>query len=379
MHLIRHIDPPLRLFSGEGSIAALKKELMRIGCNRVVILCGRSLAEGEEIQILQKVMGGRLAGICAEVRADSPVAAVNAAVSQLAELNADAIIAVGGGSAMVTARAIAIALAERRPLDQLCTRRDSQGKLQSPRLDAPKLPILAVPTTPSTAVVKPGTAVFDENSGMRLAFFDPKTRPTAIFLEPTFLNSAPSELTRDAVVNTLCSAIEGLASGTTDQIAIAMLTHAVRLCAENLDTTYDCLERRVNLATAAVLCGRGTDNTGMGLATVISHAVAKSHGVNGGVAKAVALPHVLRFNSAFVATGRAALGQTLDCKDNSIEESLQRLFAYMDLPVRFKNLGIPFNDLPEISNKCMEDWFIRTNPRPIERESEILELLRDAW
>lgn len=379
MQGFRHIEAPLRLFAGDDCLRALDKELARRGCGRAAILCGRSMARDPALDMVRKAAGDWCAGVIEGVRAHSPRQSVEAVASELQALGADAVIAVGGGSAMVTARAAVIALGEGKPLDQLCTRRDAQGKMHSPRLDAPKMPIFAMPTTPSTATIKPGTAIFDEAAGARLALFDPATRPEAVFLDPALLMTAPADLMRGAALNTLCSAVEGLASGSPDQIALAMLIHAVRLCTAGLGRAHDDGLGRSDLAMSAILTGRGTDNTGMGLATVVSHAVAKAFDVDGGTAKATALPHVLRFNRDHIGAGRAALAQALGVEDSEIESALARIFADIGVPPRLRDLDVPEARLPEIAETCMGDWFLRTNPRPIRHADELMELLRAAW
>jgi alcohol dehydrogenase class IV len=376
----RHASPPLRLFAGDAALQSLEKELARRNCGRAIILCGRTLAKSTALDLVRKASGARYAGDCTAARAHSPRSAVEEAATRLAELGADAVIVVGGGSAMVTARAAAIALAEGKPLNQLCTQRDESGRMHSPRLDAPKLPIFAIPTTPTTAVDKSGTAIFDEERNERLALFDPKTRPAAIFLVPSLLMTAPNSLVRNAALNTLSSAIEGLGSGTPDRLAQAMLIHAIRLTAEQLsgEMTEDA-EARLDLAQAAIMCARSTDHTGMGLATVISHAVAKVYDVDGGVAKAVALPYVLTFNQGHMKAGNALLAQALDCAPADISMATLQLFRALGLPQRLRDLGVPSDGLPEVADKCMRDWFIRSNPRPVRTHGEVLALLNEAW
>lgn len=379
MQSFRHFEAPLRLFAGDDCLSVLEKELARLQCRRAVILCGRSLAGSEERLLVRRAVGDRLAGQCDGVRAHSPRNSVEEIATRLSEFDADAVVAVGGGSAMVTARAAVIALAEDRPLDELCTRRDAQGRMKSPRLDAPKLPIFAAPTTPSTATVKPGTAIYDETNGARIALFDPNTRPQAVFLEPALLMTAPADLLRGAALNTLSSAAEGLVSGTADRMSQAMLLQAIRLTAEILPRAQHGPDERVDLAMAAVLCGRGTDNTGLGLATVISHAVATRCDVDPGVAKAIALPPVMHFNRDFITPGREALAFALGCTTDRIEERWATLLQELGLPAGLRDTGVPADLLPEIAEKCMADWFIRTNPRPVEHGEDVLGVLKEAW
>ncbi|MEZ5649955.1 MAG: iron-containing alcohol dehydrogenase family protein [Burkholderiaceae bacterium] len=380
MQSFRHIQAPLRVFAGDDSLAALDKELARAGCRHAAILCGNTLAAAAELDMLRAAANNRLAGVIAGVRMHSPWQAVQQVAAQLADMHADAVIAVGGGSAMVSARAAVIALAERRPLQALCTQRNAQGEMISPKLTAAKLPIFAVPTTPSTAMIKPGAAVHDEASGARCALFDPRTVSQAVFLHPGMLMTAPPALVRSAALNSLTSAIEGLMSAACDRISEAMLIQATRVTAACLSSdAIDTLRGRADLAAAAILAGRGTENTGAGLATVIGHAMAQPLGIDGGMAKAASLPPVLRFNRGFVPEGRERLSLALGGPDGDIETTLAGVLAELGVPTRLRDLGVPLETLPAIADACLSDWFIRTNPRAIHEPSEILALLHEAW
>ncbi len=379
MQVMQHISAPLRLFAGEGCLDTLERELSRLGCGRCVVLSGRSIANNRSFSRIVAALGDRFAGQSDGVATGSPRGTVERIAGTLKDLDADSVVTIGGGSAMVSARAAVILLAEGKTLTALCTRRNADGKMHSPRLDAPKLPIFAFPTTPTTAVVKPGSAVFDPATSSRLALFDPKTKPQAIFLDPGFLMSAPDELVRSAALNTLCSAIEGLGSASVDPVAQAMLMHAVRLTLAGLERPAESgPTMRTDMAAAAILCGRGTDNTGMGLATVISHAEASLYGIDGGVAKANALPHVLRFNKDHVTGGMDRLAQAMNSQD-AADVAVAELFRKLGIPERLRDLGVPHDGLDEIARKCMGDWFIRSNPRPVRSVDEMRELLDAAW
>ncbi len=209
-------------------------------------------------------MGDRCAGVYAGVQAHSPLSAVEAAASELERLSADAVIAVGGGSAVVTARAASILLAEKGDARSLCTSRDEGGALRSPKLLASKLPQLVIPTTPTTATLKAGSAILDPVDGKRLALFDPKTRASAVFVHPDLLATPPRDLVSSAGLNTLAMALEGLMSRSGDPFSDALLMHAVRLLAQQLPASSqsDDPSIRSDLMMASLICGHGTDYTG---------------------------------------------------------------------------------------------------------------------
>jgi alcohol dehydrogenase class IV len=389
MRSFQHITPPLRLFHGPDSLAQLGREIARLGSKRAVIVCGRSLSrDGALLGQVKAGMGERCAGVFAGVRAHSPAPAVEEAAARLRELDADAVVAVGGGSAIVTARAASILLADTGDLAALATSRDEQGALRSPKLLAPKLPQLVVPTTPTTAMVKAGSAVFDTAVGERRALFDPKTRAQAIFIHPALANSAPAALVIGSGLNTFALAIEGLMARTDDPLADALLMHALRLLARDLPGAGGAPDAalRGELMLGAVLCGQGSDFAGAGMTTVLGHAIGARHAVENGVANAIVLPHVLRFNAEAAGPGLAKVAAALGLPAGggasplgAILDSVGALVDALALPRRLRDVGVPHEALPKIAGHAMGDWFLRGNPRPVRDAAEVQQVLEDAW
>ena len=381
----QHITAPLRLFSGPDSLVQLGRELDRLNSKRAVIVCGTTLARDGSLELVRTAMGERCSGIVASARTHSPVPAVQAAAEELRRLGADAEVAVGGGSAIVTARAASILLAENADPRTLCTTRDERGALRSPRLAAPKLPQLVIPTTPTTAAVKAGSAIFDPATQERLALFDPKTRAQAIFVHPDMLRPAPRSLIVSAALDTLSLAVEGLTSRSGDPLADAELEHAVRLIAEHLPAG-DTPEGRTALTHAAVLGGLGSDHAGAGIATVLGHAIGARHETDNGIVKAIVLPTVIRFNGEAAAAGLPKVAHALGVSligsgslHDAVAAALEALFRALGVPARLRELGLPQQALQEVATHGMNDWFLRGNPRPVREETELLQVLEQAW
>jgi alcohol dehydrogenase len=384
----QHISSELRLLCGESGLGALSHELSRFDCRRVAIVCGKSVGESHLIEMLRTALGPLFVDVCRTVQPNSPIAAVEATAEALKKVNADSVLAVGGGSAAVTARAASILLAEQRSLESLCTTRDTNGQMRSPKLGKPKLPQFAIPTTPSTAFVKAGSAVLDR-SGYRRALFDPKTRAKAIILHPNFLLTSPSKLVRAAALNTLCTAIEALSSPACDPVSEALLRQAVRLSAQHLPHVGEDTSARLHAAVAAVLCGRGTDNGGGGLASALGHAIGHRYNVDNGTVNAIVLPHTMQFNAAHIESTDARIVEALSGHGGSSTSSLSgelrattSLGAILDalpVPRQLRELGVGQTDLPSIANEVMSDWFVNRNPRQVKSAKEVTAILECAW
>lgn len=386
MRSFQHVETPLRIFAGPDSLKNLERELARLGASRAVIFCGNTLSKDPLIEEVRAGAGSRCAGVYPGVRAHTPHTGVIEAADVLKRLEADAIIIVGGGSAAVTARAAAIYLAEGYDLDAMCTRRDeATGRMISPRLEKPKIPLLTVPTTPNTAFPKAGAGVFDTESGRRKPVFDPKTRSQSVFLHPGFLMSAPQALVVSSSLDTLSLSLEGLVSKPGDPISDALLMQAVRLLADGLPriAAQDSEQLRSDFAMAGILGGRGTDHSGSGAATVLGHAIGANHDVENGTAKAVVLPYVLRFNAVHAAEGltRLAIALGLPAKPDvePINAAFDKVYRALGVPERLRDLGIPQDALPAIAERGMFDFFLTTNPRPVIDPADLLGILTQAW
>ena len=380
---LQHHTPPLRLFAGDDCLGHLPREVDRLGARRAVIVCGASLARSGLLDTVEAALGERAAGRFTLVRPHSPLPDVVAAADTLRACRADAVVAVGGGSAIVTARAASILLAEGKPAAELATSMKPGGALHSPRLLADKLPQIVLPTTPTTAMVKAGSAVRDPAHGARLALFDPKTRAQALFIHPSLLASAPVGLIISAGLDTLSLAVEGLLARGGDPLADASLIHAVRLLALHLGGNLANDDARAQLVFAAILTGQGTDFTGAGIATVLGHAIGVGHAIDNGLAKSVLLPHAVRFNAAAAPAGIAkvatGLGLSMDTPATAVADVLAGMPAALGLVGRLRDAGIPRDALPAIAAHGIADWFLRGNPRPVDSAADLQAVLEAAW
>lgn len=383
-----HASPEFRLFCGEQSLAQLPRELRRLGCARALVVCGSSVAAGDGLALVMDALGPACAGVFSQVRSHSPLSVVALAARAMADAGADAVVAVGGGSAIVTARAAAILQAEGGDAHALCTRQGPDGKMISPRLQAPKRPQFVVPTTPTTALVKAGSAVLDVDTGQRLALFDPKTRARAVFVHPLLIESAPFELTRAASLNALAMAVEGLESDSSTPLSDAALMQAIRLLAAHLPALEQGpgdADARAHLVLASILCGQGTDQAGGGLASVLGHAVGPRAELANGMVNAIVLPHTMRFNvpATGVRLGKVshALGGQPRAGDegNGAIDAIEALLSRLAIPHRLRDAGVARETFPDIAAEAMRDWFVRRNPRRVERPADLIKLLEAAW
>lgn len=377
----RHIAPPHRVFCGEDSLAQLPRELDRLGCRRAVVFCGRTLAgHAKGLPLVSAALGERYAGAFDGVRTHSPLPQVIAGADALHRFNADAVVALGGGSAVVTARASAIVLAEGQDVHRLCTQYTPGKPPASPRLSQPKLPQLVVPTTPTTACAKAGSAVLDPVQGRRLALFDPKTRAAAIFIHPAIALTAPPRLAMGAGLQAFASAVQGIESRVRDPLADALLAHALRLLGQHLPrlmSSPDDADTRVQLMMGALLSGQGTDYAPSGLASAIAHCIGARFELENGVTSGLVLPHAMRFNAPATAQRLPLVADALQAHEAIA--AVENLLALLEIPRRLRDIGVPKDALPRLAEDVTADWFLHQNPRRVGGAAEVRAMLEAAW
>ncbi|WP_423455210.1 iron-containing alcohol dehydrogenase [Ottowia sp. VDI28] len=187
----------MRVHAGDNALAELHQELRRAGASRALILCGRSVHERTDLtQRIESLSGGRVAGLFSGISEGAPAETIGEAAVKARELKADALIAVGAGSVIKGTRVVAMLLGENRSLAEMATIHRENGPAVSQRLEAPKMPIFNVLTSPSSAQNRGGSAVRYRGEAHHLEFFDPKTRPQAVFWDSGALATAPLSLAR---------------------------------------------------------------------------------------------------------------------------------------------------------------------------------------
>lgn len=385
----QHVTPAFRTYCGEGALKALPREMDRVGSHRVVLICDPWMLNRPDIlDSIVSELGSRFVGQFTDVEVHSPVPSVLKARDHLEELDADAVIALGGGSSIVTTRAATILLAEKRGPRELCTQRNEQGKLVSPKLSAPKIPNWVIPSTPITAYAKAGSAIRDPESGDRLALFDPKTRAQGVFFDPVVALTAPVGLASSAGLNAFSMSVEGIQAGADDPLADALLEHALRVLSTwlpRLMSAPEDPEPRLRLMIGALLCGQGSDYTGGGLAQALSHATGPRSSVANGIAEALLLPHTMRFNAPKTTKRLGIVASVLDRSvdpelgdEQQALASVGRFLDSLEVPRRLRDIGVAEGVIVEIVDHALEDWSVYQSPRPIDREG-LTQILEQAW
>jgi alcohol dehydrogenase class IV len=385
----------LSIHAGKGALDQLRGEVDRTKAKRAFVVCGKSVATRTDLVARVKDnLAEKFAGIFDGVETSSPLPAVARGTAAARAADADLIVAIGGGSAMVTARAIVILLAEKGDIHEICTQYPPGREPVSPRLVAPKIPNILVLTTPSTAMTRAGTAVMDTDTRHRLELFDPKTRPFAMIWDDDALATAPADLYLSTSASAFSGILTGAAAPRTNPIAHGDFLQALRLSLESLPllrTEPQNATARMNLVAASFLSNRALDGMrgrAFGIISALGHVMDTLYeNVTHGDAYALTTAWGLRFNLEQTAAGLARLAQGLGVGDGGSPIDAARRAAdfveafYRDLgmPVRLRDAAIPQQDIGRIAHDAMGDFYLHQNARKVKDESELVALLQQMW
>jgi alcohol dehydrogenase class IV len=391
-----------RLFCGANVIESdLKAAVERAGARRAFVICSPSInRRTNTVKRIAAALGERLAGVFDEAEKDSTYASVCAAKAAAVEAGADLLIAVGGGSVIVAVRAVAIFMGESGDPFKLMSQYPEGGRPFSPRLSAPKLPIINIPTTPNSAVNRAGTGLKNPDIDHRMEYFDPKTRPQAIFLDDEVLVSTPIAILRSTATTVFAGLVGAMSHGEAnplvagDQAQAFRLGHAAYL---KLVAEPDNANVRRDLALAAFLQNRAEDD---GRTLVRSGAFSGDYAVS--TALHIRYPQVGQGESTSVLQAPAirlakeidqasarrvaeALRVWRDGMDarkaaDAVADELAGLYQARGMPARLRDLEIGRDDLPAIAAETVKNFNARATMRSAdERIANSLRLLEAAW
>jgi len=389
---------PFRLYSGQDALEKLPEEVARHRAGRAFIVCGRTVSRKTPlISRMKQILGERLAGVFDEIDKDTSRSSVARATQSARAAEADLVIGVGAGSVIQGARIVTILLAEKQPVEELVTQYPDHGPAISPRLLAPKLPIINVLTAPTTAQNRAGSRMKDDATARGMEFFDPKTRPVAIFWDTDALLTAPPSLIRTGAGTIWCRAVMNLGGAAENPLVEGERLQSWRLASGALARIADASDPapRFELCAATLLQNREADDGGSQFARHWAMRAAYAFST----AIISIFPHVGQGEAYSALTGTmlrrlghrdpeamARIAAALGAGDGPAAERPERIarkmeevFRSLRMPTRLSGLSIESAKLPLVLEHSLKN-FNADPKRDFVKERELLaEILMAAW
>ncbi|MEQ4304673.1 iron-containing alcohol dehydrogenase [Plantactinospora sp. B6F1] len=384
--MFEQIHPRTRVIAGAGAHRRLPELLSELHAGPVFVVCGRTVAAGPQLAALREVLGDAIVGVFDGIRPQAGLNHLGTAAAAIRASGAEAVLSLGGGAAIDTAKYLILLLTVDGPLDdfQVPKGRGRQGR-PARALQGTAYPHVAVPTTTgSSSEVMPWAGVRDERRGEKVLFRDPLLVPDAAVLDPLLVVPTGAALTASSGVTAVARAVEATYSRDRQPIADGYALQALHLLRTGLPRsieTPDDLDARLDAQVGALLSGIAADNAMVSLTHAIGHAVGGRYALQHGVAHRIFLPPVagrlLPAEGSRVARVAEALGAEGRDAD-AVTAALRTMLAPLPIPTRLRDVHVDRADLPAIAKATSVEPMMTYAPREVSVE-EIEELLESCW
>ena len=376
---------PTRVVAGRGMIEGVGFEFTKDGAKRPFIVTDEVLREtGLVEKASEGVTGGGLevAGVFDDVQQDSSTATVEACAAAAKEAGADSFVAVGGGSVMDTAKvANAVFTHGGKVLDY-------EGLYTLPREDdglgapLPVAPLACIPTTAGTgSEVSMGAVIKDPEQEIKVLIGDFPMFPDLAILDPESTATLPPQIAAATGMDAMTHAIEAYTTPEWSPHGEAFCLQALRMIRDNLpvaveDPSNEDARGSMLVAACLAIVPGAAATSALGAVHSMSHSAGAQRGVPHGVANAINLPHVIRFNSEGgeeIADRYREIAELLGAdaggSDAEVGEALAgwvtELTTQIGLPQRLSEVGVAEADIPGLVEGAMGDGCSLTNAREL--------------
>lgn len=317
-----------------------------------------------------------------DVQSDPPDHVVETVTARAREFGTQVVLGVGGGSSMDVAKLVAVLLASQQPLAQMYGVDKVQGE---------RLALVQVPTTAGTGSEVTPIAIVTTGATTKSGIVARQLYADMAVLDATLTTGLPPAITAATGVDAMVHAIESFTSRhlknpLSDHLAVLALRllsgNLVRACENGRD-----LAAREAMLLGAMLAGQAFANAPVAAVHALAYPLGGHFHLPHGLANALVLPHVLRFNAEHAAEHYAVLGDELlpgmggskADKTRAFIAHIEALVAATKLPVRLRDHGIAESDLLLLAKDAMvQSRLLVNNPRELAQD-DALAIYRRAF
>lgn len=356
-------------YHGKGAIQSIVDEAKRRGFKKAVVCTDPDLIKfGVAKKVTDLLDAASLDyEIYSDIKANPTIENVQSGVEFFKQANADYIIAIGGGSAMDTAKAVGIIIANPEFADV----RSLEGVADTKN---PCIPIIAVPTTAGTAAeVTINYVITDVEKNRKFVCVDPHDIPVVAVVDPDMMSTMPKGLTASTGMDALTHAIEGYITKGAWELSDMFHLKAIEIIARSLrGAVNNTDEGREGMALGQYVAGMGFSNVGLGIVHSMAHTLGALYDTPHGVANAIILPTVMEYNAPFTGEKYKDIAKAMgvDGVDEMTAEeyrqaavnAVRRLSADVGIPSDLKQIVNPA-DIDFLAESAFADACRPGNPR----------------
>lgn len=372
-------------YFGRGARNNLATEIKARGFHKVLLVTDKTLYESKLVDKVTRVLERNIIGyyMFDGVKPNPTVKNVQDGLLMANINNVDCIVAVGGGSVIDTAKAISIIMTnpEFNDVVSLDGVADTKNK---------GLPLFALPTTSGTAAeVTINYVITDEARTKKMVCVDVHDIPQVAIIDPDLMDGMPQGLAAATGMDALTHAMEGYITKAGWLIPDMFHINAMSLIYKNLEKAANEKNKVAveKMAYAQYIAGMGFSNVGLGIVHSMAHSLGAYFDTPHGVANALLLPHVLKFNGKVCPELFRNMGSSfgLNMANTTDEEAVQKvvdavaeLSKKLNIPQKLSDIGIPKEMIPTLAKQAINDACTPGNPREVTVD-DIIEIYNEAY
>ena len=357
--MVDYKSTEIRVLAGEGSVDRLGALAKELGFSRTLLVADGGLAKAGHLAHAHAsleaagVSAIEFSGFGPNPDADMLEAGRRYATGK----DIDSIIGLGGGSSLDCAKGINFLLTQGGAIHEF----QGYGKAAKPML-----PMIGVPTTAGTGSEAQSYAIIsDPRSHKKMACGDPKAAFRAVILDPLLTLTQPPSVTAAAGYDAIAHAVESFVCTKRNSQSQEMSLRAFRLLEANYERVLaapDDVDARAAMQFGAFYAGTAIELSMLGATHACANPVTARYGTTHGIAIAILLAHVVRWNARSAGSLYARLLQSPE----RLAARLSELAASAALPRTLRDAGVLKRDLPALASEAADQWTGTFNPRPFD-------------
>ena len=363
-------------YFGPGARKELPGVVQRLGFKKALVVTDKGLMKFGVAKMVLDVLDEAAIpyAVYDDVKPNPTVTNVKNGVEACKQAGADFIVAIGGGSSMDTAKGIGIVCNNHEFADVVSLEGVADTKKKT-------VPIIALPTTAGTAAETTiNYVIIDETKQKKMVCVDPNDIPCVAIIDAELMYSLPKSLTAATGMDAMTHAIEGLITKGAWELSDMFEIKAIEMIHRYLPLAVNEPTNPVGrdgMAVAQYVAGMAFSNVGLGVDHGMAHPLSALHDVPHGVACAMLLPTVMRFNAPAAlpkyvdiakAVGVYKEGMTQEEAADAACTEIENLSKLVGIPAHLSELGITEKDIDALADQAIEDVCTPGNPRPVTRE-----------
>ena len=356
---------------------AILNEVERLNVDKVYIVASSTLSKKtDEISKIKNILGNKFVGLFDSCIQHSPLENVIDCVKSVQEKNPDIIITVGGGTPIDNVKVVQ--LCHSLEINTVADLKKISNKHQN---KASKIRQIAVPTTLSGGEYSIIGGAMDTKTQLKERYTGNDICPQVVILDPSLTLHTPDWLWLSTAIRSVDHAVEGLCSSSTNPLMPPMALNSLQLFARSLRETFkdreDIFSRSLS-QKAVWMIAKNLGNTSMGASHGIGYLLGSIGSVPHGYTSCVMLPAVLKWNESFNKEKQKWISNALGRPKLSAAEAVGELVSDLGLPTTLGEVGIKDDQWDKIADYGLKHPTVLSNPRPITKKDDIIEILKLA-